>query len=209
VNCGQTTASRATFLGCRAVQEAARKLKAELNGGSLEALGSRTYYGEIVIDDTVSLESKSARPKTHFAYGFATQVVLLDDDGRINKVVAAHDVGRVMNPILLEGQLEGSVHMGLGFALTEEYKVEQGVPQNLTVNSLGLVRARNMPEVEVILIEERHPDGPYGAKGIAEIGLVPTAGAVAGALYSYDHIRRFSLPMKDSPAARYIRGLRA
>lgn len=208
VNCGQTTASRATFLGCRAVQEAARKLKAELNGGALKDLSGRTYYGEVKIDDTVSLESKTDKPKTHFAYGFATQVVLLDDDGRITKVVAAHDVGRVMNPTLLEGQLEGSVHMGLGFALTEDFIVEQGVPQNLTVNSLGLVRARNMPEVEVILIEERHPDGPYGAKGVAEIGLVPTAGAVAGALYSYDHIRRFSLPMKDSPAARYIRGMR-
>lgn len=208
VNCGQTTASRATFLGCRAVQEAARKLKAEMNGGTLNDLRGRAFYGEVLIDDTVSLEAKSERPRTHFAYGFATQVVLLDDQGRISKVVAAHDVGRVMNPVLLEGQLEGSIHMGLGFALTEDYKVEGGVPQNLTVNSLGLVRARNMPEVEVILIEEPHPDGPYGAKGVAEIGLVPTAGAVAGALYSYDGIRRFSLPMKDSPAGRFIRGIR-
>lgn len=209
VDCGQTTASRATFLGCRAVQEAARKMKAEMNGRALNDLRGRVFYGEVLIDDTVSLEVKTDRPKTHFAYGFATQVVLLDDDGRIKKVVAAHDVGKVMNPVLLEGQLEGSIHMGLGFALTEEYKVEGGVPQNLTVNSLGLVRARQMPEVEIILIEEQHPDGPYGAKGVAEIGLVPTAGAVAGALYSYDGIRRYSLPMKDSPAGRFIRGLRA
>jgi aldehyde oxidoreductase len=148
----------------------------------------------------------AAKPKTHFAYGFATQVVILDDDGRIKKVVAAHDVGRVMNPTLLEGQIEGSIHMGLGYALTEEFRVEGGVPQTMTVNSQGLLRARHMPEVELIMIEDQHPDGPYGAKGVGEIGLVPTAPAVANALYKYDGIRRFTLPMKDSPAARAITG---
>jgi xanthine dehydrogenase molybdenum-binding subunit len=188
------------------VQEAARKLRADLERASLKDLAGRTYYGEVLIDDTLSLEAKAEKPKTHFAYGFATQVVILDDEGRVAKVIAAHDVGRVMNPALLEGQLEGSVHMGLGFALTEEFRVEGGVPQTMTVNSQGLLRARHMPEVELVLIEDQHPDGPYGAKGVGEIGLVPTAGAVAGALYSYDGIRRFSLPMKDSPAARYIRG---
>jgi xanthine dehydrogenase molybdenum-binding subunit len=208
LDCGQTTASRATFLGCRAVQEAARKLKLDLEREALKDLAGSTYYGEVVIDDTVSLESGSERPRTHFAYGFATQVVILDDDGRVSKVIAAHDVGKVMNPVLLEGQLEGSVHMGLGFALTEEFRVQDGVPQTMTVNSQGLLRARHMPEVELILVEDKHPDGPYGAKGVGEIGLVPTAGAVAGALYKYDRIRRFTLPMKDSPAARYVRGAR-
>src|SRR2546428_8648816 len=131
---------------------------------------------------------------------------MLDDDGRIRKVVAAHDVGKVLNPALLEGQIEGSIHMGLGYALTEEFKVENGIPQTMTVNSQGLLRARHMPEVELILIEEQHPQGPYGAKGVGEIGLVPTAPAVAGALYSYDGVTRSKLPMKDSPAARAILG---
>jgi xanthine dehydrogenase molybdenum-binding subunit len=189
------------------VQEAARKLKADLDQRqTLRDLAGRTYYGEVLINDTVSLEAKAEKPKTHFAYGFATQVVILDDEGRLAKVVAAHDVGKVMNPALLEGQLEGSVHMGLGYALTEEFKVENGIPQTMTVNSQGLLRARHMPEVELVLIEDLHPDGPYGAKGVGEIGLVPTAPAVAGALYSFDGIRRFKLPMKDSPAARFIRG---
>jgi xanthine dehydrogenase molybdenum-binding subunit len=236
LDCGQTTASRGTFLGCRAVQEAARKLKAELDPAAaaseacssacgirsegdaesfagvparktrLRELAGRTYYGEVLIDDTVSLEARSERPRTHFAYGFATQVVILDDSGRITKVVAAHDVGKVMNPVLLEGQIEGSVHMGLGFALTEEFVVKDGIPQTMTCNSQGLLRARHMPEVELVLVEDKHPDGPYGAKGVGEIGLVPTAGAVAGALYRYDGIRRFTLPMKESAAARHIRG---
>jgi selenium-dependent xanthine dehydrogenase len=207
LDCGQTTASRGTFLGCRAVQEAARKLKADLDSKrTLRDLAGNTYYGEVLIEDTTSLEDKTAKPRTHFAFGFATQVVLLDDEGRIKKVVAAHDVGRVMNRALLEGQLEGSIHMGLGYALTEEFRVENGVPQTMTVNSQGLLRARHMPEVQLILVEEQHPQGPYGAKGVGEIGLVPTAPAVAGALYSFDGVRRFTLPMKDSPAARLIRG---
>jgi selenium-dependent xanthine dehydrogenase len=207
LDCGQTTGSRGTFLGCRGVQEAARKLKADLESKkSLSDLAGKTYYGEVLIDDTVSLEAKVDKPKTHFAYGFATQVVILDDDGRIEKVVAAHDVGKVMNPVLLEGQLEGSIHMGLGYALTEEFRVENGFPQTLSVNSQGLLRARHMPEVQLILIEDEHPQGPYGAKGVGEIGLVPTAPAVANALYKFDGIRRFTLPMKDSPAARFIRG---
>ncbi len=207
LDCGQTTASRGTVLGCRGVQEAARKLRRDLDEKrTLRDLAGRTYYGEVLIDDTTSLEMNAAKPKTHFAYGFATQVVILDDDGRVKKVVAAHDVGRVMNPILLEGQLEGSIHMGLGYALTEEFRVEKGVPQTMTVNSQGLLRARHMPEVELIMIEDRHPEGPYGAKGVGEIGLVPTAPAVANALYKFDGIRRFTLPMKDSPAARAITG---
>lgn len=205
LDCGQTTGSRGTFLGCRGVQEAARKLKADLDQRkTLQDLAGKSYYGEVLIDDTHSLEAKVEKPKTHFAYGFATQVVILDDDGRVKKVVAAHDVGKVMNPALLEGQLEGSIHMGLGYALTEEFRVENGIPQTMTVNSLGLLRARHMPQVELILIEDQHPQGPYGAKGVGEIGLVPTAPAVANALYKYDGIRRFTLPMKDSPAARFI-----
>jgi xanthine dehydrogenase molybdenum-binding subunit len=207
LDCGQTTGSRGTFLGCLGVQAAARKLKADLDQGkTLRDLAGKTYYGEVLIDDTHSLEAGVEKPKTHFAYGFATQVVILDDDGKVKKVVAAHDVGKVMNPTLLEGQLEGSIHMGLGYALTEEFRVEGGMPQTLTVNSQGLLRARHMPDVELILIEDQHPAGPYGAKGVGEIGLVPTAPAVAGALYKYDGIRRFTLPMKDSPAARFIRG---
>jgi len=209
LDCGQTTASRGTFLGCRGVQEAARKLKADLDQKkTLRDLSGNTYYGEVLIDDTTSLEANAEKPKTHFAYGFATQVVILDDDGRVSKVIAAHDVGKVMNPALLEGQLEGSIHMGLGYALTEEFRVEGGVPQTMTVNSQGLLRARHMPEVELFMIEDEHPDGPYGAKGVGEIGLVPTAPAVAGALYKFDGIRRFTLPMKDSPAARFVRGVK-
>ncbi len=199
---GQTTASRSTVLGGRAVQVAAGKLVDALDGRQLEDLAGQEFRGEITIDWTSPPGVDVEDPVTHFAYGWAVQVAILDDEGRVAKVVAAHDVGRAINPTLLEGQIEGAVHMGLGFALTEEFVVEDGVPVTTTLKSLGIVPARHMPEVEVLLVEVPQPEGPYGAKGVGEIGLVPTAPAVAGALHAFDGTWRTRLPMRDSAAAR-------
>lgn len=199
---GQTTASRSTVLGGRAIQEAAGKLRSELNGGGLEELAGREFYGEVVVDWTHKPGTDGVEnPVTHFAYGWAVQVVVLDDDGRVERVIAAHDVGRALNPTLLEGQIEGAVHMGLGFGLTEEYAVDGGVPTTTTLKSLGIVPAPRMPEVETILVEVPQPEGPFGAKGVGEIGLVPTAAACAGALRAFDGRWRTRLPMRDSAAA--------
>jgi xanthine dehydrogenase molybdenum-binding subunit len=201
---GQTTASRSTVLGGRAVQEAAKRLKAELNGGRLEDLAGREFFGEVVVDWTDKPGTDVEDPVTHFAYGWAVQVVILDEEGRIERVVAAHDVGRAMNPTLLEGQIEGAVHMGLGFGLTEEYAVEGGVPTTTSLKSLGIVPAPRMPQVETILVEVPQPEGPFGAKGVGEIGLVPTAAACACALHAFDGRWRTRLPMRDSPAAEAL-----
>ncbi len=202
LGCGQTTASRATVLGGRAVMAAARKLRADLPGRTLAGLAGREYYGEVCIDGTTPLGGPGDSPVTHFAYGWATQVAILAGDGRIEKIVAAHDAGKVINPTLLEGQIEGAVHMGLGQALSEEYVVRDGVPVTTTLKSLNIIPPGGMPPVECVFVEEPQPEGPYGAKGIGEIGLVPTAAAVAGALRRFDGICRTRLPMKDSPAAR-------
>ncbi len=199
---GQTTASRATMLGGRAVLEAAAALRVELAGRPPRDLAGREFPGEITIDWTTPLDTDAAEPITHFAFGWATQVVILDDEGRIARVVAAHDVGRVLNRTLVEGQVEGGVHMGLGQALSEEFIVRDGVPVTDTLKSLGIIPAAGMPPVETILVEEPQPEGPLGAKGIGEACLVPTAAAVAGALYRFDGIRRTRLPMRDSAAAR-------
>ncbi len=214
VNCGQTTASRATVLGCRAVLEASRKLKADLDllpsslrgsvASSLSSLLGREYWGEWICNYTTKLGAHVDEPKTHLTYGFATQVVILNDDGSLKKVVAAHDVGKVMNPTLLQGQMEGSIHMGLGYALTEDFVVENGQITTDTIKSIGVLRAHQMPEIECIFIEEPDPETPYGSRGVGEIGLVPTAPAVAGALEKFDGIRRTVLPMKDSPATKAI-----
>ncbi|MFI5265806.1 MAG: selenium-dependent xanthine dehydrogenase [Chloroflexota bacterium] len=200
--CGMTTASRATVLAGRAVQRAAAKLKSELDAGkTLSDLAGQTFAGEYVVDWTTPIEDKTRKPVTHLTFGYATQVVVLDESGHLAKVIAAHDVGRVINPALLEGQIEGSLHMGLGYALTEEFVVEGGYPVTTSFRSLGLLQARDMPEVEIIFVEDEEPEGPFGAKGVGEIGLVPTAPAVAAALYAYDQVRRTQLPMLDSPAA--------
>jgi len=203
--CGMTTASRATVLGGRAVIKAAEEIKKDLDKGkTLKELTGKKYFGEVNIDYTTSLETKTDKPITHMSFSFATQVCILDDNGKLKKFVAAHDVGRVINRKMLEGQLEGSIHMGLGYALTEELRLKDGVPESFKLRSLGILRAKDMPETEILLIEENEPEGPFGAKGVGEVGLVPTAGAVAGALYKFDGIRRYKLPMKDSPAAKAI-----
>jgi xanthine dehydrogenase molybdenum-binding subunit len=203
LGCGQTTGSRATLFGGRAVTSAARRLRADLDAGlRLPELVGRTYAADERIDDTTALGADAPKIKTHTSYGFATQVVILDASGRVERVVAAHDVGRVVNPLLCRGQVEGAIHMGLGYALTEELPCENGMPVVFKLRELGVLRARDMPKTEVILVEEPEPEGPFGAKGVGEIGLVPTAAAVAGALFAFDGVRRTRLPMKDSPAAR-------
>jgi xanthine dehydrogenase molybdenum-binding subunit len=199
---GETTASRATTLGGRAVLDAAHRLREALGSGRLEDLAGREFEGEFVVDWTTAPDGHDAEPVTHLAYGWATQVVILDETGRIERVVAAQDVGRAINPLVLEGQMEGGVHMGLGYALSESYDVVDGIPVGDSLKSLGIIPAAGMPPVDVILIEEPQPEGPYGAKGAGEAVLVPTAAAVAGALHAFDGVRRTRLPMRDSAAAR-------
>ena len=101
-----------------------------------------------------------------------------------------------MNPMLFEGQIEGGVHMGLGYALTEDLPMKDGFLLNDRMQKPGTLRAHETPEIIVKGVEVKDPIGPYGAKGIGEIGLVPTAAAVANALYAYDGTKRLKLPLR-------------
>ena len=199
---GETTASRATLLGGQAVIAAAFDLREALAIARFEDLAGQEFPGEFVVDWTTAPEAEVDEPATHIAYGWASQVVVLDGEGRLARVVAAQDVGRAINPAIVEGQVEGGVHMGLGYALSEAFETVGGYPTAATVKTLGILPAAAMPPVEVILVEERQPEGPYGAKGAGEAVLVPTAAAVAGALHSFDGRRRSTLPMRDSATAR-------
>src|SRR6266849_6924944 len=203
VKCGETWASRATTLSCAAAQSAASKLAADLKQSTLDQLVGREYGGDYVCDFTTKPGTPAAleNPTTHLTFSYATQVVILGEDGRMERVVAAHDVGRAINPKACAGQIEGGVHMGLGYALSENFTSTNGRPDSLLLQDCGILKAKHTPKIDVILIEVPDEVGGYGAKGAGEIGLVPTAGAVAGALYSYDRTRRFRLPMDDSPAA--------
>ena len=201
--CGETWASRATTLSCAAAQRAAQQLAEDLKQSTLEQLAGREYSGDYICNFTTRPGTPEAliNPTTHMTFSYATQVVILGEDGRIERVVAAHDVGRAINPKACAGQVEGGVHMGLGYALSENFPSTGARPDSLLLRDCGILKAKDTPKVDVILIEVPDEVGGYGAKGAGEIGLVPTAGAVAGALYSFDGIRRFSLPMDDSPAA--------
>ena len=189
---GQTTGSRGTLMGAGSVQAACRAALAD---------GCRTsidYEGEHRVDWTTSLAEGAEHPIIHSAFGYATQLVIIDrSSGEIERVVAVHDVGRAVNPMLCEGQIEGSVHMGLGYALSEDFPADaEGRPTNMTLRSLGILRAKDVPPIDVVLVEVPQPRAPYGIKGVGEIGLVPTAGAVAAALHDLDGEWRASLPMR-------------
>jgi len=193
---GMTTASRATSLVGNALIEACKQLKVDLQSHSLADLVGRQYRGSWLVDWTTKPGADVEKVYTHYSYSYATQLVTLDDNGQIAKITAAHDAGKIFNPTLFEGQLEGSLHMGLGYAISENLEMENGRPKSTRLRQMGILRAKEMPEMEVIGVEVPDPYGPYGAKGVGEIGLVPTAGAVANALYQFDGVRRTKLPME-------------
>jgi len=198
---GMTTSSRATALLCNAIIDAAKKLNTELKTQSLKALVGKSYFGEFIVDWTTKPGSNAKKQITHYSYGYAAQLVVLNEEGTIDKVVAAHDAGKIMNPVLFQGQIEGAVHMGLGYAISEDLPMENGFPKSFRLRDVGVLRAHQLPKIEVKGVEVTDPVGPYGAKGVGEIGLVPTAAAVANAFYQYDKIRRYKLPMQK-PASK-------
>ncbi|RME84955.1 MAG: hypothetical protein D6785_04995 [Planctomycetota bacterium] len=192
---GMTTASRGTSLVGNAIIEACRELKKDLENNSLDDLVGKVYRGEWICDWTTKPGAKVDKVITHYSYSYATQLAVFNEKGELEKIYAAHDVGKVINPLLFEGQVEGSIHMGLGYTFSEEFPMENGYPCSTRLRDLQILRAKDMPEVEVIAVEVKDPYGPYGAKGVGEIGLVPTAPAVCNGLYQVDGKRRYSLPI--------------
>jgi len=193
LSAGQTTGSRGTLMGAGAVADACRKAMAD--GCQIGV----DYEGEYRVDWTNSLAEGIDNPVIHSTFGYAAQMVEVDaDSGQVSRVVAVHDVGKAVNPTLCEGQVEGAVHMGLGYGLSEGFPYDQdGRPVNDTLRSLDIIRPKDMPPVEVVLVEAPQPNAPYGIKGVGEIGLVPTAPAVAAALHSHDNVWRNELPMNN------------
>jgi aldehyde oxidoreductase len=193
---GQTTGSRGTLMGAGAVKDACDAAKAANCAVGVD------HVGEYRVDWTNKLgEPGVDNPIIHSTFGYAAQLVVIDrETNKIERVVAAHDVGKAVNPQLCEGQIEGSVHMGLGYALSEDFPSDPltGFPINMTLRSLKILRPKDTPLIDVILVESPQPNSPYGIKGVGEIGLVPTAGAVAAAFYDLDGTWHTSLPMLKS-----------
>lgn len=192
---GQTTGSRGTLMTAGSVQAACARARADGCRPDVD------YHAEHVVDWTAKLGAVE-HPTIHSAFGYAAQLAILDPEtGSVDEMVAVHDVGRAVNPMLCEGQVEGAVHMGLGYALSEDFPTdpETGFPTFSTLRQLGIIRPKDLPKVTVELVEVPQPRSPYGIKGVGEIGLVPTAPAVAAALHAWDGTWRTSLPLRPSP----------
>lgn len=197
-NAGTTTASRQTVFTGESTRLAAEMLKAELNAGqSLQDLEGREFYAEYN-GPTDPMGSDKPNPVSHVAYGYAAQVVEIDEIGRILHIDAAYDLGRVINPKASEGQIEGGIVMSLGYALTEDYPLEGGYPK-ATYGTLGLLRTTEVPPMNIQFVQGQgyNPEA-YGAKGVGELAAIPTAPAVSGAYYALDGKLRSKLPMDDT-----------
>ncbi|MDR2177040.1 MAG: molybdopterin-dependent oxidoreductase, partial [Treponema sp.] len=201
---GTSTASRQTLITGEAVRRAALTLAVAALGRDLGerlaqgALEGREFYGEYA-PVTDPLGAALENPVSHVSYSYATQVVILDKTGKVEKVVAAYDVGTPVNIQALEGQIEGGVVMGLGFALTEDFPMENGIPKG-RLGTLGLIRAPDAPAVETILVRHNREKLPlaYGAKGVGELCLIPTSPAAAHAYYRLDGQFRSRLPIRPN-----------
>jgi CO/xanthine dehydrogenase Mo-binding subunit len=199
-NSGTTTASRQTLFTGEAARLAALDLKKDLETGTLAQLEGREYFREFS-GVTDPFASDKPNPVSHVAYSYATQVVLLDKNGMLERVIAAHDIGKAVNPVQVESQIEGGVVMGLGFGLTEDFPLKDGEPQ-VKYGTLGLFKGTKVPPIQAVIIEKNTSELAYGAKGLGEITTIPTAPAVAGAYFNRDGKFRTSLPLAETPYSR-------
>ena len=164
-------------------------------------LEGQEFYGEYLAKTDPLGAQDVANPVSHVAYGYATHVCVLNDDGTIREIDAAHFVGKAINPLSCEGQIEGGVTMALGFTLTEHYPLYDCIP-SARFGTLGLFRADQVPPIHSILVEKEGQDMAFGAIGIGEITTIPTAPAVAGAYFALDGEMRTSLPLMKTPYER-------
>ena len=195
---GDTSGSRQTLVTGEACRRACLLLRDAMEYRSLSDLKGQEFYGEYYAK-TNPLGANVPNPVSHVAYGYATQMCVVDKEtGKIKKIVAAHDVGKAINPLSCEGQIEGGVVMSMGYALTEQYPLDHGKP-TAKYGTLGLFRSHQIPEIKAIVIDKPGLNLANGAIGIGEITSIPTAPAIAQAYYRYDGERRRSLPLDHTP----------
>ncbi len=215
---GITSASRTTFMSGNAIVEAAGlflerlravlpentpitgetlvELSAELGAGGRPLSVEHTYNPP----PTFSLEAKGAGEDTKFVtFSYATQAAIVDVDVatgevHVRQMIAAHDVGRTINPLGAAGQIAGSCVMGLGYALSEELILDRGHVATETLAAVGIPVMKDAPPVEVLLVEDPDPAGPFGAKGIAEAAAIPSAPAIVNAIHDAIGVRIRQLP---------------
>ncbi len=199
---GDSSGSRQTLITGEACRRACEKLVEALKEHTLKELNGEVFYGEYLAK-TDRLGADVPHPVSHVAYGYATQMCILDRaTGRIESMVAVHDVGKAINPRSCEGQIEGGVVMSMGYALREQYPIDENCKPIDKFGKLGLFRAHEIPEIKAIVLDKPGLDVACGAIGIGEITSIPTAPAIAEAYYQLDGKRRTKLPLADTPYER-------
>lgn len=196
---GMSSGSRQTLVSGEAVRMATKQLVAAIEevNGDLSLLEGREFEAEY-FEPTDKLGADKPNPKSHITYAYATHLVILDEEGKVSDIYAAHDSGKVVNPLSIQGQIEGGALMGMGYALTENFKTEDGYVKS-KFGTLGLPRSTDIPNIHAIYTEKKDLlDVAYGAKGIGEITSIPTAPAVQNAYYALDGILRNELPMTET-----------
>ena len=204
---GSTSASRQTYISGRAVCEAASKLKAYLEAkGHYQGRGLADIFPEAWAEQsiifngyfdppTTQLNMETSEGSPYATYAFATHMTGVEVDEKtgicaVKKVFAAHDVGKAVNPRLVRGQVYGGVAMGVGFALMEEF-----VPvKSESLDNYYMPTSLDMPDVDVIIVEDEEPTGPYGAKGVGEPALIPQAASIMNAIHDAAGVTPFQLP---------------
>jgi CO/xanthine dehydrogenase Mo-binding subunit len=204
---GSTSASRQTYISGRAVYEAASKLNAYLetkgyySGRDLNDIYPEARMEQSLIFDgyfdppTTQLNGETSEGTPYATYAFATHMTEVEVDEKtgvcsVKKVYAAHDVGKAVNPRLVQGQVYGGVSMGVGFALMEEF-----IPgKSESLDNYYMPTSVDMPEVEVLIVEDEEPTGPFGAKGVGEPALIPQAASIMNAIEDAVGVTPFQLP---------------
>ena len=214
---GQAVSERQTLNTGRAVVEAAKLLKKRIE-----------EHGDTPIDAPITVEYAFSAPQTYGledaegrkeagddyrnypSYAYTTQAAIIEldtDTGEVKvlKVIAAHDTGRVINPHIVEGQIEGSCSMGIGYALREQFPSVDGIPNKKYYGQLELPTIDETPQYDIILVEDPEPIGPFGAKGISEVATVPMTPAVLNAIYNAAGIRIRNLPATPENILEHIK----
>ena len=200
---GTTSGSRQTLVTGEACRRACEKfMAARQQGLTMRDMIGEVYYGEYLAK-TDPLGANVPNPVSHVAYGYATQVCILDPKTKkVEEIIAAHDVGKAVNPLSCEGQIEGGVVMSMGYALREQYPIDDHCKPIEKYGSLGLFRAHEIPKIQAIVIDKPGLKVACGAIGIGEITSIPTAPAIADAYFRCDGERRYSLPLSNTPYER-------
>jgi len=204
---GSTSASRQTYISGKAVYEAAIKLNSYLDkkgyyrGRALADIYPEAQAEQNLIFDgffdppTTKLNMETSEGTPYATYAFATHMTEVEIDEKtgvcsVRKVYAAHDVGKAVNPRLIKGQVYGGVAMGIGLALMEEF-----IPgKSESFDNYYMPTSMDMPDIEVSIVEDEEPTGPFGAKGVGEPALIPQAASIMNAIQDAVHVRPYQLP---------------